>query len=72
MQDLELLKLKSELIYKKMIVLLAIAGGSLAYSVKFYEGGEYGISLFFLLTFLVSGLGVGINFQEINSIKRGL
>ncbi len=43
MENLELLKLKSELIYKKIIVLLAIAGGSLTYSVKFYEGGEYGV-----------------------------
>ena len=53
-----------------MIVLLAIAGGSIAYSVRFYESGEYGISLFFLLTFFVSGLGVSINFQEINNIKK--
>ncbi len=55
-----------------MIVLLAIAGGSIAYSVRFYESTEYGISIFFLLTFFISGLGVGINFQEINNIKRGL
>jgi len=72
MKELELLKLESELIYKKMIVLLAIAGGSIAYSVRFYESGGYGISLFFLLTFFISGLGVGINFQEINNIKKGL
>ncbi len=70
MKKLEILKLKSELIYKKLIVLLAVAGGSGAYVVRFYEEETYGIAIFFLIAFLISGLGIGINFQEINSIKK--
>ncbi len=72
MDELDILKLKSELIYKKIIVLLAIAGGSGAYTVRFYEHSEYGIALFFLFIFLIFGFGVAINYQEINKIKRGL
>jgi hypothetical protein len=37
MAEIEILKFKSELIYKKLIVLLAVAGGSGAYAVRFYE-----------------------------------
>ena len=70
--DIELLKLKSELIYKKLIVLLAISGGSGAYAVRFYEYAEYGMALFFLVTFFVSALGVSINYQELNAIKKEL
>ncbi len=72
MKEIEVLKLKSELIYKKLIVLLAVAGGSGAYAVRFYEHDAYGIAVFFIVTFLVAGLGIGINFQEINSIKQKL
>ena len=70
MNNIEILKFKSELIYKKLIVLLAISGGSGAYTVRFYEHQMYGITIFFVSTFLVSALGIGINFQEINKIKK--
>ena len=64
------MKLKSELIYKKLIVLLAMSGGSGAYTVRFYEHHMYGITVFFVSFFLISVLGISINFQEINKIKR--
>ena len=70
MKDLEILKFRSELIYKKLIVLLAVAGGSGAYAVKFYEHLQYGFAMFFVFTFLLSALGIGINYQELNSIKQ--
>lgn len=72
MAEIEILKFKSELIYKKLIVLLAVAGGSGAYAVRFYEHNGYGIAIFFIMTFLVAGFGISINYQEINSIKHQL
>ena len=68
--NIELIKLKSELIYKKLIVLLAIGGGSGAYTVRFYEHAEYATATFFLVSFLIAGLGIGVNFQELNKIKK--
>lgn len=69
---IEKLKLKSDLIYKKLIVLLALAGGSGAYIVKFYERGEYGILIFFLIVFILAAIGISINYYEINRMKREL
>ncbi len=70
MDKIEVLKLKSELIYKKLIVFLSVAGGSGAYAVRFYEHGAYAMEIFFIVTFLIAALGITINFQEINSIKQ--
>jgi len=66
--DLKSIELKADLIYKKLIVLLAIAGG--AYVVKFYERGEYGILLFFLFAFIFSAIGISVNYFEINTLKK--
>jgi hypothetical protein len=68
--NIELLKLRSELIYKKLIVLLAISGGSGAYSVRFYEKSEYGMAIFFLIAFMISAIGISVNYQELNNIKK--
>jgi len=62
MKKIELLKFKSELIYKKIVVLLAVAGGSGAYSVRFYEHGNVGVALFLIVAFLFFALGIGVNF----------
>jgi len=48
---------------------LAVAGGSGAYSVRFYEHGNVGVALFLIVAFLFFALGIGVNFWQINKIK---
>jgi len=68
--NFEKIKIQADLIYKKLLVLLAMAGGSGAYVVKFYERGEYVILSFFLLAFIFATIGIGVNYFEINDLKK--
>ena len=65
---IDLISKKADIIYKKMIVLLAAVGGSGSYAVR--QEGWIQLGLFFVFGFFV--LGVVINYFELNKMKQEL
>ncbi len=65
---IELLSKKADVVYKKVIVLLAASGGSGSYAVA--GSGVANIAIFLLFGFFV--VGVIINYFELNDIKKQL
>ncbi len=66
----DMLSKSGDIIYKKIIVLLASAGGSGAYAIKFLQNPQmsfYGVS--FATIFLLFSLGVLENFLRIKKIE---
>ena len=58
----------ADVIYKKMIVLLAAVGGSGSYAIR--QDGVLQIVLLFIFIFFIAG--VMYNYFELNSIKKEL
>jgi len=58
----------ADIIYKKMVILLAVVGGSGSYAIK--ADGVLQIVLFFVAG--IFSLGLVINYFELNNIKRFL
>ena len=67
-ERIDLLSKKADVIYKKLIVLLAASGGSGSYAVS--ESGMTNIALYLLFGFFV--VGIMINYFELNAIKKQL
>jgi len=65
---IDLISKKADIIYKKMIILLAAVGGSGGYAIR--QEGWIQFSLFFVFGFFV--LGVVVNYFELNKIKQEL
>jgi len=59
---------KADIIYKKLVVLLATVGGSGSYAIS-----EKGISQYFLFViFTIFVVGVIVNYLELNKLKHEL
>jgi membrane protein YdbS with pleckstrin-like domain len=58
-------------LYKKILILLAIAGGSWVYAVEFLEKEVYFASIFLFLVFIFVGMIIIKNYVQMNIlIKR--
>jgi hypothetical protein len=59
----------ADIVNKKLIVLLAIAGGVGAYAVKFIEENNlFGYALGMI--FIVVSIGIAYNYNELNRLKH--
>jgi len=56
--------------YKKILILLAVDGGSWVYGVKFYEKGIYWLSIILFVLFSFLGLIIVKNYVEMNKILK--
>jgi len=59
-----------DIVYKKMIALLATAAGSGSYAIIFLRDELYIFGFLMLLVFIVMALGIVINYQELSSLKN--
>jgi len=69
----DMLSKNADVIYKKLIVFLASAGGSGAYAIKFLQDKDlsyYGI--LFSVIFILLALGVVENFLRIKNIEKSI
>ncbi|NWF66103.1 MAG: hypothetical protein HXX81_01410 [Campylobacterales bacterium] len=71
----DILSKKADLIYKKIVILLAIAGGCWIYWIKFIDSKDVyfkflGYSLFII--FLILCVGIGINYLKLNRIEKDI
>lgn len=61
----------ADIVNKKLIVLLAIAGGVGAYAVKFIEENNlFGYALGMI--FIVVSVGIAYNYNELNRLKNSI
>ena len=65
---IDLIGKKADIIYKKLIVLLATVGGSGSYALS--QNGILKILLFAVFTIFI--IGVAINYFELNRLKQKL
>lgn len=65
---IDLLSKKADVVYKKVIVLLAASGGSGSYAIS--GSGMANTALFLLFGFFI--VGVIVNYFELNDIKKQL
>ncbi len=65
---IDLVSKKADIIYKKMIILLAAVGGSGSYAIR--QEGIIQMVLFFVFVFF--SVGVVINYLELNKMKQEL
>ena len=59
---------KADIVYKKLIVLLATVGGSGSYAIS--ENGLVSLLLFVIFTIFI--IGVTINYFELNRLKKDI
>jgi len=57
-------------LYKKLIILLAVAGGSWVYMVKFFEKEYYFLSVLLFFVFLFVGSIIIKNYVQMNKLIR--
>ncbi len=65
---IDLMSKKADIIYKKMIILLAVVGGSGSYAIR--QDGVLQVVLFAIFIFFA--IGVVINYFELNKMKKDL
>lgn len=65
---IDLVSKKADIIYKKMIILLAAVGGSGSYAIR--QDGILQVVLFFIFVFFSTG--VVVNYFELNKMKKEL
>jgi len=68
----DVLAKKADLLYKKVVILLALAGGSGAYAVKFSQQGNFLLSVVLGMFFIFSTTGVGMLYMKIDSLEKGI
>ena len=68
----DILAKKADLLYKKVVILLALAGGSGAYAVKFSQQGNFLLSVVLGMFFIFSTTGVGMLYMKIDSLEKGI
>jgi len=57
-------------LYKKILILLAVAGGSWVYIVKFFEKEAYFLSILLGLIFLFVSMIIVVNYVKMNKIIK--
>ena len=68
----DILAKKADLLYKKVVILLALSGGSGAYAVKFSQQGNFLLSVVLGMFFIFSATGVGMLYMKIDSLEKGI
>jgi hypothetical protein len=68
--QVDILSKKADIIYKKVVVLLACAGGSGAYAIKFTQDGYYFLGAFLWLVFIFSIVGLGTLYYKIDILEK--
>lgn len=67
----DMLSKNADVVYKKLIVFLAVAGGSGAYAIKFLQDTHLVIfGYIFSMIFILSAIGVFENFLRIKNIEK--
>ena len=66
----DILGKKADILYKKVVILLASAGGSGAYAVRFSQDGSFILSVVLGLFFIFSATGIGILYMKLDSLEK--
>ena len=66
----DILGKKADILYKKVVILLASAGGSGAYAVKFLQDGSFMGGIVLSLFFIFSSTGIGILYMKLDSLEK--
>lgn len=61
---------EADIVYKKMIPLLATAVGAGSYSILFFKDDFYFFGFFLLVVFAIMSIGIVINYQELSAFKN--
>jgi len=67
---IDLLSKKADIVYKKIVILLAASGGTGSYAISVNDVLYVKIGLFLLFGFFI--IGVIVNYFELNKIKKQL
>ncbi len=69
----DMLSKNADVVYKKLIVFLASAGGSGAYAIKFLQDSDLSLyGILFSIIFLLLALGILENFLRIKKIEKSI
>ncbi len=68
----DILVKKADILYKKVVILLALAGGSGAYVVKFSQQGNFILSVVLGLFFIFSAIGIGMLYMKLDGLEKGI
>ena len=66
----DILGKKADILYKKVVILLASAGGSGAYGVKFSQDGSFTLGAVLGMFFIFSTTGIGILYMKLDSLEK--
>lgn len=66
----DILSKKADIIYKKVVILLASSGGSGAYAMKFTQEESYIVGYFLWFVFIFSIIGLGILYNKIDYLEK--
>ncbi len=66
----DILSKKADILYKKVVILLASAGGSGAYAVKFLQDGSFVVGIVLSLFFIFSSTGIGILYMKLDGLEK--
>ncbi len=66
----DILGRKADILYKKVVILLASAGGSGAYAVKFAQDENYILSIVLGIFFIFSATGIGILYTKLDILEK--
>lgn len=70
MQKIDILHKKADIINKKALILLAVAGGTGAYTIKFFTEDNNFFGYAFLVILTISSLGAFINYVKLSRIEK--
>jgi len=66
----DILGKKAEILYKKVVILLASAGGSGAYAVKFSQDESFALGIVLGIFFIFSATGIGILYMKLDGLEK--
>jgi len=68
----DILGKKANVLYKKVVILLASAGGSGAYAVKFSQAGSFTLGVVLGIFFIFSATGIGILYMKLDELEKAI
>jgi len=66
----DILSKKADIIYKKVVILLATVGGSGAYSIKFMDEGLYFVAITLGIVFIFGVIGLGTLYKKLDILDK--
>jgi hypothetical protein len=69
-EQVDIVSKKAEIIYKKVVILLASAGGSGAYAIKFTQESHFFLGAFLWLVFIFGIIDLGTLYQKIDFLEK--